>query len=365
MGIWGMKKRKTLYLIRHGKPEFQDGVRRCIGWTELPLSEEGVCQADRLSTYFETHPVEQIFTSPLGRCVETAQILAGGRIPVQTESGLKELYMGEWENVPLRNLKKELESEPEQGEGRVAGLERFRKSVSEIAERTEGDVAIVAHAGVNCCFLAELLGIPLERSRQLPQPYGGISRIAVWGPGEFEVEQTGVMPKPAPDEGECRAIWEHYQTPQKVREHCLAVSKLAVSIGERLNLAGCGLNMEMIRGAALLHDVARADENHAAKGAEILQREGYPAIAEIIRRHHDLEPEGETPDEAEVVYLADKLVRGSEVVTLAERFADSRKRCASETDAKEALAAHERRYRQAKQIEAKILDYIEKGNPSK
>ena len=35
---------RTIYLIRHGKPEFPDERKYCIGRTDLPLSEEGRTQ---------------------------------------------------------------------------------------------------------------------------------------------------------------------------------------------------------------------------------------------------------------------------------------------------------------------------------
>lgn len=196
---------RTLYLVRHGKVDFPGGIRRCIGRTELPLSEEGRRQAQELGAYFARHPVERIFTSPLGRCVETARLLSGGRYPVQTEPGLRELDMGEWENVPLCELHKELESEPRQGEGRDAGLLRFRETIDRILEGTRGDVVCTAHAGVNCCYLSMLFGTPLETSRSLPQPYGCFSRIIVSGRGNRlnkQAAEIGMLPKEAGDWGD-------------------------------------------------------------------------------------------------------------------------------------------------------------------
>lgn len=193
MQAYGGRKR-TLYLVRHGKVDFPGGLHRCIGRTELPLSEEGRRQALELGAYFAGHPVETVFSSPLGRCAETARLLAGGKYPVQTETGLRELDMGEWENVPMREIDKGLESEPVSGEGRQAGLLRFRETIDRILKKTEGDVVCVAHAGVNCCYLSWLLGTPLETSRALAQPYGGISRIAVMGSGRMQVEEYGIVP---------------------------------------------------------------------------------------------------------------------------------------------------------------------------
>ena len=41
------------------------------------------------------------------------------------------------------------------------------------------------------------------------------------------VKELGVMPKRAPDVGDCVDIWEHYRTPKQVRRHCQAVCRQA------------------------------------------------------------------------------------------------------------------------------------------
>ncbi|MDO4312283.1 MAG: histidine phosphatase family protein [Eubacteriales bacterium] len=360
-----MKQVRSIYLVRHGKPDFPGGIRRCIGRTELPLSETGRQQARELAAYFARHPVEHIFTSPLIRSRETAELLADGRYPVQIIPGLQELDMGEWENVPIKQLHRELGSEPERGEGKAAGLRRFQKTMDRLLEETTGDIVCVAHAGVSCCYLSSLLDTPLKDCRSLPQPYGGFSRILVMDSGKMQVADLGIMPKCAPDERECQEIWDHYHTPERVRNHCKAVCKQAVSLGEKLRLAGCRLDMELIRSAALLHDVAREKKNHAMEGYSILVREGYLMVAEIVKSHHDLTIVGEIPNEAEVVYLADKLTAEDKAVTLEKRFADSRRKCIRKEASEEALAAHERRYREAKKVERKILNYIERRHTSK
>lgn len=43
---------RTIYLIRHGKPEFPDERKYCIGRTDLPLSEEGRTQIRALGETF-------------------------------------------------------------------------------------------------------------------------------------------------------------------------------------------------------------------------------------------------------------------------------------------------------------------------
>ena len=65
---------RKVYLIRHAQPEFD--VPRCIGITDLPLSEEGKEQASRMAGWIKTLGIQRIYSSPLARCTETAKIIA-------------------------------------------------------------------------------------------------------------------------------------------------------------------------------------------------------------------------------------------------------------------------------------------------
>ena len=67
---------RTIYLARHGKPEFPGGEKCCIGRTDLPLSEEGRAQIAALADSFKGKEIERIYTSPLKRCAESARILS-------------------------------------------------------------------------------------------------------------------------------------------------------------------------------------------------------------------------------------------------------------------------------------------------
>lgn len=361
---------RNLYLIRHGRVDFPDNVRRCIGWTDLPLDQKGRKQGRDLGIWFHrlTKKYVPVFSSPLIRARETAGLLAGDAAAVRMDQGLKELNMGEWENIAMNRLTKTLEAWPKTGESREAGLIRMKEAIGRILARTEGDVICVAHAGINSCFLAHLLGTSLDTCRALPQPYGGFSRIQVDGLGQMEVKELGVMPKPVPDDEDCLDIWNHYGTPEDVRRHCRAVCRQAENLAERLASSGQRVDLGLVRSGALLHDVARAKKDHAAKGADVLRREGYPKVAEVIRRHHDLDcPDNlKLPDESlwletAVVYLADKQVEEEQVVSIEKRFEDSLKRCRRAEDPQAALRAHERRYRQAKNIERIIQIEIDGG----
>jgi hypothetical protein len=121
---------------------------------------------------------------------------------------------------------------------------------------------------------------------------------------------------------ECAALLtDRLHVTSAVAAHCRAVADMAVRIGEALNHAGVSLNLGLIRAAALVHDLARNEPDHARRGAKLLQDLDMPQMAAIVATHMDMTlDEGEPISETEVVFLADKLVREDRFVGLAERF---------------------------------------------
>lgn len=185
---------------------------------------------------------------------------------------------------------------------------------------------------------------------------GALSRLAVPLTG-VEVDDPGVLCdadtpeefaalveyyKACPSEREVERMLREMDTPPEVRAHCEAVAAQAAVLAARVNVP---VDLELLRTACVLHDMARASgQNHAALAGQYLRKAGYPFLAEIVAQHHDLT--GQAPIEAELLYLADKLVKGTQVVSLDERFARSKNKCRTP----EAAENWARRYRDAIRI---------------
>ncbi|MGI6498852.1 MAG: HD domain-containing protein [Oscillospiraceae bacterium] len=127
---------------------------------------------------------------------------------------------------------------------------------------------------------------------------------------------------PYPDEQACLGLLCAFGTPAHVVAHCRAVANVAVRMGAALAERGHPLDLSLIKAAALLHDIARTEQNHEVAGAAYVERAGCsPRVGEIIRTHMNL-PEGTHEiNEAVVVYLADKLVEEDREVSLERRYA--------------------------------------------
>jgi putative nucleotidyltransferase with HDIG domain len=348
-----MKMRK-IYLLRHGKVDTPDGRRMCIGQMDVPLSGLGRLQAEELGRYFQGKRISAVFSSPLSRCVETAEQTAGGR-EVNIADRLAEIDVGEWDGLSFDEIRErwpELYAKrennfdkyaPPGGETFAHALERAKPAFEEILQETTGDIVIVAHAGINRLLLCEYTNTPLSGYFGFPQPYGCINILETQS-GAVSMKSVGKMPTDYPNDSECRLIMEEAGVPQNVISHCEAVASYAGKLAQALEAKGHSIDKRLLRSAALLHDIARLRPDHARAGANALRKAGYPKVAAIVESHHSLD----CPrlDEASILFYADKRVQGNKLVSLDERFAASRAKCSSP----KAIASHERQYEAAKAV---------------
>jgi uncharacterized protein len=129
-----------------------------------------------------------------------------------------------------------------------------------------------------------------------------------------------------PSEDACLRIISDMGMLENIVAHSLQVCGVALFLTDRLGLPE--LNRELIRAAALLHDITKTrsfqtQEDHAATGARLIADLGYPEVAGIVGQHVRLErylDHGATPGNAEVVNYADKRVLHDRIVPLSERM---------------------------------------------
>lgn len=181
---------KRIYLIRHGKIEWNH-EKAYIGQTELPLSKEGIEQAEKLQKYFSNIPLDKAYTSPLKRCQDTLDIILAGRTISKTiMDELKEINMGDWEGKPFSEIKR---TESEAYEKRGTEIDRFTPPNGEsflalqqrvmpafykiIMDETAKNIIILGHSGVNRVILSTIFGLNLKEILKMSLPYGSVKKI--------------------------------------------------------------------------------------------------------------------------------------------------------------------------------------------
>ncbi|MBE93847.1 histidine phosphatase family protein [Marinobacter sp.] len=176
-------------LIRHGEPA---GGPMFRGSKDDPLSDTGWQQMN--AAIRDDDQWDVIITSPLLRCRIFAEQLAEQRqIPLHQEPRLREIAFGDWEGRTSENIMADtpealtrfwsdpVRYPPPGGEA----ITEFRQRVSSAWQDWQTQAAgkrvlVVCHGGVIRMLLAEVMGIPTERSfSALTVPYACRSRIRV------------------------------------------------------------------------------------------------------------------------------------------------------------------------------------------
>lgn len=126
-----------------------------------------------------------------------------------------------------------------------------------------------------------------------------------------------------PEFSKCMELLENSPfTDEGIIKHCVKVSETAVNICSFLDKKLPLVNVSLVQAGALLHDIARTQPDHAAKGASILRNMGFSEIADIVAHHMNLKTLPDSPlNEKEIVYFADKLtVNDRLVLDIEKRF---------------------------------------------
>ncbi len=95
-----------IYIIRHGQTEM-NGAHLLQGRSDSPLNEAGIQQAKEARDRLKDVIFSYVFTSPLKRAVQTANIIAPEVLPVVDER-LIEMDYGPYEGTDLNHLPTEI-----------------------------------------------------------------------------------------------------------------------------------------------------------------------------------------------------------------------------------------------------------------
>jgi len=193
-----------------------------------------------------------------------------------------------------------------------------------------------------------------------------------------------------PTEEECEKLLDDYRIPVNIRRHIGQVTRIAVFIAGRLEQAGIGIDVGLVRAGASLHDIARTVDirdlsqlpdaseedmefykslkkrfsmmKHNEAGYELF-REKYPELAKIIRSHvySSVIDDKAAPStwEEKVVYYADKRVAHDRLVSIAERNEEGMQRWKKSHPGEQADAARtEKINAKIRRIEDEIFSAI-------
>ena len=167
-----------VFMVRHGATVLS-AEDRFAGATDVELSDEGREQTRRLAERLSHEKIIAVYASPLGRTVETAQILAAPhKLELQKRDGLREINHGRWEGMTRREVEEKFPEEaaewekdpytfaPLGGESGLAVTARALPVLIELVRKHPGEnFLLVSHKATIRLLLSSLLGFDPRRYR--------------------------------------------------------------------------------------------------------------------------------------------------------------------------------------------------------
>ncbi len=177
-------------LVRHGETTGQSSIRY-YGATDVPLSDTGRAQMQRVRDALVSERFDAVFSSRLQRSAEAARIIGAAHGAVTPVAAFDEVNFGHWEGWTREEI---AARDPEHyrvwqnagptfcypgGEARSDFHARVAAGLAALlSERSGQALLMVLHRGVIAILLAELLRLAAEERARLDIGLGSIHVVA-------------------------------------------------------------------------------------------------------------------------------------------------------------------------------------------
>jgi broad specificity phosphatase PhoE len=179
-------------LVRHGETDWNRSGR-IMGSRPVPLNQNGLTQAARLALRLTALPAPALYSSPVVRARQTAEILASTlHVPVIEEPGLSEIGVGGWEGHywnefdgdPARVNFYRLPQETRPPGGETLG-EVQQRAITAVEQALgcmkAGSAVFVSHADVIRTIVAHYLETDLQAMRQVQIGHASVTALTIKG----------------------------------------------------------------------------------------------------------------------------------------------------------------------------------------
>jgi ribonuclease H / adenosylcobalamin/alpha-ribazole phosphatase len=200
-----MESATRLILVRHGETAMT-AQGRYSGRGDVPLSEQGEAQAMAAAGRVAgiARDVTAVVTSPLKRCVRTAELIAAevGGADVTVIPDLIECDFGEWEGLTFAEVQERWPDEmtawldstsvaPPGGESFEAVAKRVRGALASVlSSYPSGVVVLVSHVSPIKLILRDALAASDAFLHRLFLDAAGVSTMDVWPDGNIAVRSV-------------------------------------------------------------------------------------------------------------------------------------------------------------------------------
>lgn len=154
-----------IYIVRHGQTDWNvEG--RYQGRIDVELNDKGIEQAKKIQEKLSDVKFDKVFSSPLKRALETAQIITSNDIT--TDERIIERCNGDLEGKLKSEIEVEIDfNDPNENRMGVENINNFRKRIEdffeEISKKYNGkNILVVTHAGVSIYARCFFEGDPVD-----------------------------------------------------------------------------------------------------------------------------------------------------------------------------------------------------------
>jgi broad specificity phosphatase PhoE len=183
-----------IILVRHGQtPWNKDKIFR--GTVDIPLDDTGQEEARLAGEWLKGDTIHAAYSSPLSRAMDTATAICQHHgLKVEVLAGLTDLNYGDWQGLPLIEVKakyadlyRQWESAPETvrfpgGETLEEVRLRAWEALNEAVQRHPGKtILLAAHRVVNKVLIAAFIGLDNSHFWRIGQDTAAINRFQLVG----------------------------------------------------------------------------------------------------------------------------------------------------------------------------------------
>jgi len=181
-----------LYIVRHGETDTNYEGRINGMSTDKPLNAKGIAQVEELKKYIDINKFDEIYSSPMKRAMQTAEILNQNVHEIKQDKRLYEADYGSWDGLKESELHDKYPDVFDENNYLLPGYTKYAKNgeeyadvykrvedfMDDMAKKGDEKIMVVCHGFVSRSFMKVVTGA--QNISQIIQPdNAGVSKFVI------------------------------------------------------------------------------------------------------------------------------------------------------------------------------------------
>ncbi|ALB28001.1 histidine phosphatase family protein [Companilactobacillus heilongjiangensis] len=181
-----------LYIVRHGETDTNYEGRINGMSTDKPLNAKGIAQVEELKKYIDINKFDEIYSSPMKRAMQTAEILNQNVHEIKQDKRLYEADYGSWDGLKESELHDKYPDVFDENNYLLPGYTKYAKDgeeyadvykrvedfMDDMAKKGDEKIMVVCHGFVSRSFMKVVTGA--QNISQIIQPdNAGVSKFVI------------------------------------------------------------------------------------------------------------------------------------------------------------------------------------------